>query len=84
MVDDRELDCRILWLLQRRDAGRGVVLAGLFAWRKRGTPQFGLAEQLLRWVLLLSVGVQGVYTFILHVFFPAYSAKHIGWAVSPF
>ena len=35
-------------------------------------------------MLLLSVGVQGVYTFVVHVFFPAYSAEHIGWAVSPF
>jgi hypothetical protein len=61
-----------------------LALAAVFAWLKRGGPDGGFAEQLLRWVLLLSVGVQGVYTFVVHVFFPAYSAEHIGWAVSPF
>ena len=29
------------------------------------------------------VGVQGVYTFIVHVFFASYAAEHIGWAVEP-
>jgi len=60
-----------------------VLLTALYVWRNGGLPQVGFAEQLLRWVLLLSVGVQGVYTFILHVFFPAYSAGHIGWAGEP-
>ena len=39
---------------------------------------------LLRWLLLLAVGVTGIYTFVMHVFFPAASAENIGWAVSPF
>ena len=60
------------------------VLAAVGAWLKRGKPCGNFAEQLLRWVLLLSVGVQGVYTFVVHVFFPVYSAEHIGWEVSPF
>jgi hypothetical protein len=59
-----------------------IGLAALSSWLRRTGGNF--AEQLLRWVLLLSVGVQGVYTFIAHVFFPAQSAEHIGWAVSPF
>jgi hypothetical protein len=41
-------------------------------------------DELFRWILLLSLGVQGVYTFIVHVFFASYAAEHIGWAVSPF
>ena len=60
------------------------VLAALRWWQQRTEPGSDFAEQLLCWVLLLSVGVQGVYTFIVHVFFPAYSAANIGWAVSPF
>jgi hypothetical protein len=60
------------------------VLAALFAGFQHGKPGGSFVEQLLRWVLLLSVGVQGVYTSVVHVFFPAYSAAHIGWAVSPF
>lgn len=47
-------------------------------------PQRGFVEQWFRWTLLLSVGVQGVYTFIVHVFFPHVSAHEIGWAASPF
>jgi hypothetical protein len=58
-----------------------LVLAVLCSWWKPGN---NFAEQLSRWVLLLSVGVQGVYTFVMHVFFPAYAAEHIGWDVSPF
>lgn len=61
-----------------------IALAAVFAWLQRGRPGGGFAEQLLRWVLLLSVGVQGVFTFVVHVFFPTYSAQNIGWEVSPF
>jgi len=61
-----------------------VVLAGAFARLHRDRPGGHFAEQLLRWTLLLSVGVQGIFTFIVHVFFPATSAANIGWAESPF
>jgi hypothetical protein len=61
-----------------------LVLAIVRSWLKRGVPGRGFANELLSWLLLLSVGMQGVYTFIIHVFFPAWSAEHIGWAVSPF
>jgi hypothetical protein len=60
------------------------VLAALCRWLCSTGPRSTVAEQLLCWVLLLSVGVQGIFTFIGHVFFPANSAAHIGWAVSPF
>jgi hypothetical protein len=60
------------------------IAAGLTAGAKRGTHESGFAKQLLKWVLLLSVGVQGIYTFVGHVFLPAYSAEHIGWPDSPF
>lgn len=43
-----------------------------------------MSEIMLRWVTLLAVGVTGVYTFVLHAFFPAISANTIGWTVSPF
>ncbi len=42
------------------------------------------AEELFRWVALLGVGVPGLYTFVMHVFFPQISAQEIGWATSPF
>lgn len=51
---------------------------------RRGQSGRSYADELFRWTLLLSLGLQGVYTFVLRVFFPSYSAEHIGWAVSPF
>ncbi len=42
------------------------------------------AERFLSWILLLPVGVTGLWAGIAHVFFPATAAAHIGWTVSPF
>jgi hypothetical protein len=61
-----------------------IALAGSLAWKHRGEPGNSFADQLLGWLLLLSLGAQGIYTFVGHVFFPAYSAKQIGWEDSPF
>jgi hypothetical protein len=41
-------------------------------------------ERLLAWVLLLPIGITGLWAGISHVFFPATAAAHIGWEVSPF
>lgn len=61
-----------------------LLLAGIGTWMRRGQPSQSLADSLLGWLLLLSLGAQGVYTFVIHVFFPSWSAENIGWAVSPF
>lgn len=42
------------------------------------------AERLLAWILLLPIGLTGIWAGIFHVFFPAIAAAHIGWQVSPF
>ncbi len=42
------------------------------------------AERFLSWILLLPIGVTGLWAGIYHVFFPATAAAHIGWEVSPF
>jgi hypothetical protein len=42
------------------------------------------AERFLSWILLLPVGVTGLWAGISHVFFSATAAAHIGWEVSPF
>ncbi len=42
------------------------------------------AERLLSWILLLPIGVTGLWAGITHVFFPATAATYIGWQVSPF
>lgn len=42
------------------------------------------ADILFRWTALLAVGISGIYTFVLHVFYPELSAATIGWHPSPF
>jgi hypothetical protein len=42
------------------------------------------AERFLSWVLLLPIGVTGLWAAIFHIFFPAVAAADIGWQVSPF
>jgi len=41
-------------------------------------------ERYLAWMLLLSVGVQGIWAGIFHIFFPGVASGEIGWASSPF
>jgi hypothetical protein len=41
-------------------------------------------ERLLAWILLLPIGVTGLWAGIYHLFFPAVAAAYIGWEVSPF
>ena len=41
-------------------------------------------ERLLAWILLLPIGVTGLWAGVSHVFFPAVAAAHIGWQTSPF
>jgi disulfide bond formation protein DsbB len=48
--------------------------------RERGSA----AERFLAWILLLPIGVTGLWAGISHIFFPATAAAHIGWQVSPF
>jgi hypothetical protein len=42
------------------------------------------AERFLSWILLLPIGVTGLWAGVFHVFFPAMAAAFIGWEVSPF
>jgi len=55
-----------------------IVLAGLN--RSGGT----IAERLLAWILLLPIGVTGLWAAVFHLFFPEIAAKDIGWEPSPF
>ncbi|HZU88573.1 MAG TPA: DUF6790 family protein [Stellaceae bacterium] len=50
------------------------------AWRGREAA----AERFLSWVLLLPIGVAGLWAALFHLFFPDLAAAHIGWAPSPF
>src|ERR1700733_3444031 len=41
-------------------------------------------ERLLEWILLLPIGVTGLWAAVFHLFFPQIAAADIGWEVSPF
>jgi hypothetical protein len=58
------------------------VLALAIALLQRGNRS--LAERLLSWILLLPIGVTGLWAGLSHIFFPAVAASYIGWQVSPF
>ena len=57
-----------------------VALLAAAARRRHGPA----AVRFLSWILLLPIGVTGLWAGAFHVFFPATAAKLIGWDVSPF
>ncbi len=58
-----------------------LISALLLAFFGRSRP---VSERYLRWLLLLSVGVDGIWAGLFHVFAPETAAAFIGWQVSPF
>jgi hypothetical protein len=42
------------------------------------------SEIVFRWMAFLPLGLNGIYCFFMHAFFPAVSAQAIGWTPSPF
>ncbi len=42
------------------------------------------AERFLSWILLLPIGLTGVWAGIFHIFFAQRAASYIGWETSPF
>lgn len=42
------------------------------------------ASRFLAWVLLLPIGVTGLWAGIAHIFYPSVAAAYIGWKDSPF
>jgi hypothetical protein len=71
----------ISFVLRNLPAFLFVVALGIAAVRKR---HGSAAERLLSWILLLPIGMSGLWAGTFHVFFPATAAKLIGWDVSPF
>src|SRR6202042_2011684 len=57
-----------------------VALLVATARRHRGP----IAERFLSWILLLPIGITGLWAGAFHVFLPATAAALIGWQVSPF
>jgi hypothetical protein len=69
------------FVLQNLPALLFIVALLVAAARRRHGP---VAERFLSWILLLPVGITGLWAGAFHVFFPAIAAKLIGWDVSPF
>jgi hypothetical protein len=59
-----------------------LVIALLVAALHRG--HWSTPERFLSWLLLLPVGISGLWAAIFHLFFPGVSAENIGWQPSPF
>jgi hypothetical protein len=58
------------------------VAALVIAAARRG--HASAAERFLSWILLLPIGITGLWAGAFHVFFPGTAAALIGWEVSPF
>ena len=41
-------------------------------------------EIFFRWIVLMPLGCTAIYAFIMHAFYPDFTAQTIGWANSPF
>ena len=68
-------------LLRNLPAVLFVVAIAAAAVRRGHEPP---AERFLSWILLLPIGVTGLWAGLFHVFLPATAAAHIGWQTSPF
>jgi uncharacterized protein DUF6790 len=58
-----------------------VAALALTAARRSGESS---PERLLNWILLLPIGVSGLWAAVFHLFFPEIAAADIGWEPSPF
>ena len=58
-----------------------VAALALAATVRTGAPA---ADRFLAWILLLPVGVTGLWAALFHLFFPGVAAADIGWQASPF
>lgn len=63
----------------------GLIAAVIAVARKPdGFTRANVAEALLAYFILFSVGINFLYNFVVHVFFGEMAAGFIGWADSPF
>ena len=58
-----------------------IAALALAATVRTSTPA---ADRFLAWILLLPIGVAGLWAAVFHLFFPGVAAADIGWEVSPF
>ncbi len=62
-----------------------LACAGVAVWcGPRPVTRGFVIDRLLRYLFLFPLGLQGLWAFLGHVFFPDEAARSIGWAPSPF
>jgi hypothetical protein len=62
-----------------------LICVSIAVWREGPPVVRGFViDRLSRYLFLFPLGIQGVWAFVGHVFFPERSAAAIGWATSPF
>lgn len=63
----------------------GLIAVAIAVARKPdGFTRANVAEELLAYFILFSIGFSYFYNFVFHVFFGEMAARFIGWADSPF
>jgi hypothetical protein len=71
----------IRFVLQNLPAALFAIALVVAAARQSRGPT---AERFLSWILLLPVGVTGLWAGVFHIFLPEKAAALIGWQTSPF
>lgn len=61
-----------------------AIIFFIFDWLLQKIRRNDSHDTLLRWLLLLPVGMTGIYAFIMHLFFPLISAQAMNLPSSPF
>jgi len=61
-----------------------ILLWSRSSWACQDMVEDFSAERLLSWILLLPIGVTGLWAGVTHVAFPTLAASYIGWETSPF
>ncbi len=81
------MDNVIRWILGNASLSMlilAVVLGVIGFVRRTKAGKGGVWEPFMFWLLLLFVGLVGLYTFVMHCFFSEIAASAIGWSTSPF
>jgi hypothetical protein len=61
-----------------------LFVAALLIAALQRTPRWSTPERFLSWILLLPVGMTGLWAAAFHLLFPSVAADLIGWQTSPF
>ena len=61
-----------------------LFAAALLTAMLRKNPSWSMPERYLSWILLLPVGVTGLWAAAFHLLLPSVAARLIGWQTSPF